>query len=89
MARKLFVLLAVTFALAMVNARLMSVRNSHAKFELLDRADGNQPHEFRLALKQKNIDVLEVILTSRLILLDRKSASPLPQSFHGFANLKN
>jgi hypothetical protein len=54
-------ILAIILAVAMVETKLMNVRRQiPPKFELLDRASADQVLEFSLALKQYNMDVLEV-----------------------------
>jgi hypothetical protein len=53
----IFVILVMT----LVNGRIVNVREQIPdKFQLLARTESNHLHEFRLALKQKNIDILEV-----------------------------
>lgn len=53
----IFIILVMT----LVNGRIVNVREQIPdKFQLLARAESNHLHEFRLALKQKNIDILEV-----------------------------
>jgi hypothetical protein len=55
------VVLALIFAIAVVNARLMNERYTvPEKFVKLSRANPTQSHTFSLALVQKNLDVLEV-----------------------------
>jgi hypothetical protein len=54
-------ILAIILAVAMVETKLMNVRRQiPPKFALLDRASADQVLEFSLALKQYNMDVLEV-----------------------------
>jgi hypothetical protein len=53
----IFIILVMT----LVNGRIVNVREQIPdKFQLLARTESNHLHEFRLALKQKNIDILEV-----------------------------
>ncbi len=58
---RITVVLALVFAVAMINAKLMNVRYQVPdKFVKLSRANPTQVHTFSLALVQKNLDVLEV-----------------------------
>jgi hypothetical protein len=55
----IFIILVMT----LVNGRIVNVREQIPdKFQLLARTESNHLHEFRLALKQKNIDILESTL---------------------------
>ena len=69
-------ILAIILAVAMVETKLMNVRRQiPPKFELLDRASADQVLEFSLALKQYNMDVLEVWATLTLHSTLQKPAS--------------
>ncbi len=59
--RRIIIVLALVFAVAMINAKLMNVRHQVPdKFIKLSRANPNQLHTFSLALVQKNLNELEV-----------------------------
>lgn len=48
-------------SIVLLDARIVLRRDrAHPKYEKLDRADPNRIHEIKIALKQQNLDVLEV-----------------------------
>jgi anti-sigma-K factor RskA len=61
MARVIIAVLAVVLALALVDAKIFVQRTTvPPNFVRLGRTDPNMMFDFRVALKQRNVDVLEV-----------------------------
>jgi hypothetical protein len=64
---RLLILTVLFVTIVVIEARIVLNRDQvHPKYEKLNRADPARMHEIKIALKQRNMDVLEVRIVARL-----------------------
>jgi hypothetical protein len=64
---RLLILTLLIVTIVVIEARVVLNRDLvHPKYEKLNRADPSRAHEIKIALKQRNMDILEVRILARL-----------------------